>query len=112
MDVELLVVRDCPNVVAAREVLARAADLAGVTDLHVAVTVIGTDEEAQQRGFAGSPTFLVEGVDPFATPAAGVGLACRVYPTPRGLSGTPDVAAVRDALLGACTGQASAAGDR
>jgi hypothetical protein len=112
MRVELLVVPDCPNEVAAHEVVAQAAALAEVVDLDVTITVIDSDEEAQRRGFAGSPTFLIEGIDPFAVPGAPTGVACPVYPTAGGLSGTPDVFALREALLRACAAPATSADDR
>jgi hypothetical protein len=110
--VELLVVPDCPNEAPAREVLDRAAGLAGVLDLELTVTVIDGDEEAQRRGFIGSPTFLIEGVDPFPVPGAPTAVACRVYRTEAGLSGTPDVGALQEALVRASAGPATAAGDR
>jgi len=49
-------------------------------------------------GFHGSPSILVDGVDLFAEPGAGVGLSCRVYRTPEGLSGAPTVEQLRAAL--------------
>ena len=88
MDVELLVVPDCPNEVSAYDLTRTAlAEL----DLSAAVTmtVIESDEQAQARAFTGSPTFLINGRDPFAEPGAGVGVACRVYRTPGGLAGVP-----------------------
>jgi hypothetical protein len=112
MRVELLVVPDCPNEAPAREVLGRAAQLAGVLDLNLTITVIDSDEEARRRGFIGSPTFLIEGVDPFAVPGAPAAVACRVYPSPGGLSGTPEVGALRDALVSACADPATGTDDR
>lgn len=112
MRVELLVVPSCPNQRAAEQVLDAAAGLAGVTDLEVTLTVIDTDEQAQRRGFVGSPTFLIDGVDPFAAPGSPTGLACRLYATSSGLGGVPDVLALRDALLTACVGPTSATGHR
>jgi hypothetical protein len=44
----------------------------------------------------GSPSLLIEGRDPFATPAARTGLACRVYSTPDGLAGSPTVAQLKE----------------
>ena len=97
--VELLVVPDCPNEGPARALLRAAAGIAGLGDLPVRVSVIDSPEEAQRRGFAGSPTFLIDGVDPFAVPGAPIGLTCRVYPTDHGLSGVPEVSSLRDALI-------------
>ena len=50
-----------------------------------------TPEEAEAARFRGSPTVLVDGRDPFADPAAPVGLSCRVYRTADGLAGSPTV---------------------
>ena len=102
VDVELLVVPDCPNEVAAGRVLLEAVRLAGIEDVRVGVTVVGTDDEAQRLNFVGSPTFLIGGVDPFAVAGSAVGLTCRIYWGPAGRSGVPDVAALRDALAKAC----------
>jgi hypothetical protein len=98
MRVELMVVPDCPHEASARAVLNQAAQLAGVLDLELTITVIDSDEEAHRRGFIGSPTFLIEGVDPFPVPGAPPAVACRVYLTAAGHAGTPDVAALQKAL--------------
>ncbi|MGI8870360.1 MAG: hypothetical protein ACR2F6_16310 [Mycobacteriales bacterium] len=63
------------------------------------VTVIDSVKEAQRRAFVGSPTFLIDGVDPFAVPGAPTGVTCRVYATARGMAGVPEVEHLRDALL-------------
>ncbi|MGI8696897.1 MAG: thioredoxin family protein [Mycobacteriales bacterium] len=99
MVIELLVVPDCPNEAEARQVLRAATELAGVAAAPVTVTVIESTEEAQRRGFVGSPTFLVDGADPFAVPGAPTGLTCRVYATASGMAGVPEVEMLRDALL-------------
>ncbi len=98
MDVELLVVPDCPHEMAAAE-LTRAALEAVGSSTSITTTVIATEAEARARGFTGSPTFLVNGRDLFAQPGAGVGVACRVYPTPAGLAGVPSLDDLRDALI-------------
>lgn len=60
--------------------LREAADLAGVA-LEVDVREVRSDEEAGRLRFPGSPTFLVDGADPFP-PAPGALFrhdACRAY---------------------------------
>ena len=52
---------------------------------------VETDSEAAAVDFAGSPTFTVTGVDLFDSAAPAGNLACRVYHTPAGLTGVPDV---------------------
>ena len=79
MDVELLVVSDCPGAAPAREMLRAALIHAGLPGVEVRVTVIADERQAQQRRFAGSPTFLIDGVDPFADPGLPVGMSCRIY---------------------------------
>ena len=49
-------------------------------------------------GFHGSPSILVDGVDVFAEPGAGVGLSCRIYRTPEGLAGAPTLDQLRAKL--------------
>lgn len=98
VDIELLVVPDCPHEAEAVALAERAAAEAGV-GVRVRATVVATEAEAQARGFVGSPTFLVEGVDPFAVPGASVGVACRVYSTPGGFAGVPAVDALRVAIV-------------
>jgi hypothetical protein len=97
MDVELLVVPDCPQESPAYD-LTRAALAELDSSASVVVTVIQSDEEAQARGFTGSPTFLINGRDPFAEPGAAVGLACRMYPTAAGRAGLPGLPELREAL--------------
>ncbi len=106
MDLTLLYFDDCPNwhVLDARlgEALrAVAGDAATIRRLQVT-----TDEQAQELAFRGSPTLLIDGVDAFAEPDAPVGLSCRVYRTDEGISGSPTVAQLVDALR--ATGQVSA----
>jgi hypothetical protein len=95
MDVELLVVSDCPHESSAAALLRSALDEVGLGDVNFDVTVIDTSESAERRGFAGSPTFLLNGVDPFETPGQPASLACRLYPDTGGL---PDLRDLRQAL--------------
>jgi len=60
--------------------------------------LIESQEDAEQLGFRGSPTVLVDGLDPFATADQPVGLACRVYLTDAGREGAPSIDQLRDAL--------------
>jgi hypothetical protein len=59
---------------------------------------VESPEEAERLEFAGSPTVLVDGADPFATGDEPTGLACRMYATPDGPQGSPSLAQLRDAL--------------
>jgi hypothetical protein len=101
MDVELLVVPDCSNESGAMSVLHLALEKVGLTAQHVLRTVIVSQEQAQERGFVGSPTILIDGVDPFGVAGQSPAFACRVYVTPAGLSGVPPLGDVISALTAA-----------
>lgn len=99
MDIELLVVPDCADEAAALDLLTRTLSELGLADGQVAVRVVGGREPADELGFVGSPTFLIDGRDPFGEPGRDPGPACRVYRGPEGaLSGLPDIRALREAL--------------
>jgi len=96
MDITLLYFDDCPNWQVTDQRLAPIA--AERADVMVTRHRVETLEEAERVGFHGSPSILVDGVDLFPEPGAGVGLSCRVYRTPEGLSGAPTVEQLRAAL--------------
>jgi hypothetical protein len=74
MKLEVLHVADCPNLTAMLERLRQ------VTGLPVTTREITTDTAAAAAGMAGSPTLLINGVDPFRAPTGdGGALACRIY---------------------------------
>ncbi|MFB7496349.1 hypothetical protein ACFC09_16950 [Streptomyces sp. NPDC056161] len=98
MEIEILVVPDCPHQRLAEERVRQALDVAGLTTAGVTTRVVGDQAEAERAGFTGSPTILVDGRDPFAEPGATPTLACRMYRTQGGLAGAPGVDRIRRAL--------------
>ena len=98
MDVELLVIAHCPNADAARSLVEAALAQVGLPDVPVRMTIIDSEQEALRRGFAGSPTILLDGVDPFSGSGTGTGLTCRVYKTSTGLKGVPEPSELSEAL--------------
>jgi len=80
MDLTVLVVPACPRAAQLRERL----DLA--LEQHADTTVtwreITDDAEAEHLGMHGSPTLLINGVDPLAPPGQQPSLSCRVGPLP------------------------------
>jgi hypothetical protein len=96
MDITLLYFDDCPNWKVTDERLSAIA--AERADLTVTRHPVDTLAEAERVGFHGSPSVLIDGVDVFAEPDAGVGLSCRVYRTPDGPAGAPTSAQLRTAL--------------
>lgn len=91
MRIELLVVPGCANEATAADRLRRALDEAGLADTGFTTRVITTVQEAEQAGFTGSPTILIDGRDPFAQPTALPAVACRIYRTAHGVEGAPDL---------------------
>lgn len=93
---EVLHVPDCPNLAPMLERLHQ------VTDRRVTTREISTTDEADARGMAGSPTLLVNGVDPFADGKAGkYGVSCRIYRDERGRTvPVPSISQLRDAIAG------------
>lgn len=98
MEIELLVIPDCPNEAEASEAIATALADTYVRGAVVRRTVVSTEQEAATRGFTGSPSILINGRDPFERVGAPTGLACRVYPTPDGPRGVPSLRDLRRAL--------------
>ena len=67
----------------------------GLSIEHVLVT---TTEAAERLSFRGSPTILIDGIDPFAAGDEPIGLSCRIYLTPHGYEGSPTTAQLAAAL--------------
>jgi hypothetical protein len=61
--------------------------------------LIDTPETADQLGFHGSPTILIDGLDPFITGVEQFGMSCRVFSTEDGIQGAPTEAELRKLLL-------------
>jgi hypothetical protein len=97
MDVELLVVPDCPHETAAVQLLRTALLDLGLLN-RFRITVITGGGQAEQRGFTGSPTFLIAGIDPFAEPGRPTGVSCRIYRHGDGFKGVPGLTELREAL--------------
>ena len=103
VDVELLLVPDCPNARVASELLASALSEAGPASTPIRVSVIESQGAAQARRFLGSPTILINGRDPFSERGRPPALACRVYPSPAGPAGLPPTEQLHAALASAAS---------
>jgi len=88
----------CPNWRVAGQRLRQALDEVGRADASIAFAPVETDADAVALGFAGSPTFTVNGVDLFETAAPTGTLACRIYFTAAGIAGLPEVSDLVAAL--------------
>lgn len=108
MRVQLLSFDGCPNWQVAEDRLPEALHLLdnaaldnaalGDGGVEVERVLVSTPELARAWSFHGSPSILVDGVDPFAEPGPGVGLSCRLYATPSGPDGAPTVSQLVEAL--------------
>lgn len=103
MQVTLRCFDGCPNRERALERVRSVLRELGV-DASVRVERVESDDDAERLGFRGSPTVLIDGVDPFPHGPASTGLACRVYETPSGPSGVPTRDQLRTAVRAAGRG--------
>ncbi|WP_314241770.1 hypothetical protein [Streptomyces sp. DSM 40907] len=97
--ITILTVPDCPNVPVVRDRLTAALDgrAAGIELVEVS-----EEADAARWGMTGSPTVLLDGIDPFAVPGAPPSVSCRLYRDAEGRAdGAPSVQALREALTGA-----------
>jgi hypothetical protein len=100
--------RSCPSHEEGLELLREAARASGV-ELEVEAVEVRTEEQAARLGFAGSPTYVLAGRDPFPREEDGAlptPDACRVYARPgRRVGPLPHIddlaAALREAARGA-----------
>jgi hypothetical protein len=107
MRITILAVPDCPNALVAAGRITAA--LTGRPASVKLVEVTG-EAEAARLGMTGSPTILLDGVDPFAAAGAAPSVSCRIYRGPDGAAdGAPSVQDLTAALSAA--GSPAAAGD-
>lgn len=98
-DVRLRYFDGCPNWHVAQERLKVALRQAGV-ESEILLERVETAEDAEVMSFRGSPSILIDGIDPFADPDAPTGLSCRVFRTENGIEGSPAIIQLVDVLRG------------
>jgi hypothetical protein len=97
MHLTVLAVQGCPNAPVLEDRL--AAVLGGRAGVSVSHQVISDEDEAARWGMHGSPTLLIDGVDPFAEPGQPPGMSCRLYRDDDGqASGAPSAGQLRQAI--------------
>lgn len=97
MQLTVLAVSGCPSVPVLRDRLAAVLD--GRAGVSVSHHVVSAEGEAARWGMHGSPTLLIDGVDPFAEPGQAPSMSCRLYRDENGqTSGAPSVAQLRQAI--------------
>ena len=87
MDVEIVYFDGCPHVDEARSRI--AAIVSDRTDVTVRLRRVDDLAEAERAGMHGSPTILIDGIDPFAAPDTPPSWGCRYYPPSIGSDGVP-----------------------
>lgn len=98
MNVTLQYFDSCPNWKVAEGRVKTIIEENGL-DVDLEYQLIETPEEAEKYQFAGSPTLLIDGRDPFASEdLAPSGLACRTYMTAAGSAESPSVEQLEQAL--------------
>ncbi len=106
IEIEVLWWEGCPSTDPARELVRAGLDDLGLDSVEIRMVEVKTDADARDRGFRGSPTILINGIDLVELaggedvsadqPAA---LSCRLYRRRNGrISPTPDPADVHAAL--------------
>ena len=97
MNIEILYFDDCPNWRSTDALVGQVVKELGLSPA-IRHTRVESDEAAQRLSFRGSPTVLINGVDPWINPGAPVGLSCRIYRTDSGFAGSPSEAQLRKAI--------------
>jgi hypothetical protein len=97
MEITLQYFDNCPNW---RITDAHLHSLIDDHTLEATVTYqpIDTPKAAAEHRFRGSPTVLIDGVDPFVDADAPVGLSCRIYQTEHGPAGSPTLHQLHTAI--------------
>jgi len=102
MHVTVLGVPGCPHLPLLEERLAQVLD--GRSDVTMSRQVIATEDEAARSGMHGSPTILIDGIDPFAEPGQPASVSCRLYRDSDGRAGgAPSVSQLRQAFGGSAS---------
>jgi hypothetical protein len=97
-EVKLRYFDGCPNWRTTYDRLRAVLRDEGMAEIEPTLERIETPEDAERLRFAGSPTIIIDGVDPFEEAETAFGLTCRVYRTPDGLAGSPTAEQLSAAL--------------
>ncbi|WP_327424900.1 alkylmercury lyase family protein [Streptomyces sp. NBC_01527] len=96
MRITVLAVPDCPNGPVVQERITVALN---GRDAEVELVEVSEPTEAEWWGMTGSPTVLLDGIDPFGTVGAAPSVSCRIYRHADGeVDGAPSPDELRKAL--------------
>ena len=96
MEICILYFEDCPNIGLAEQRVLEVAD--GDPDIRIVRQRVADPDDAKAAGLHGSPTILIDGVDPFAEPGTEASWACRVFVSADGVQGAPSTEQLREAM--------------
>jgi predicted DsbA family dithiol-disulfide isomerase len=103
MHLTVLAVPDCPGASVLTDRLIAILD--GRDGVSMSREMIRDEDEAQRRGMRGSPTLLIDGVDPFIEAGQQFCVSCRLYRDEHGtLTGAPPLSALRRVIEQALQG--------
>ena len=97
MQIDLLYFDDCPSWQVGFQNLEAALAQEGI-EASIRLVKVTDNDQAGHLRFLGSPSFQVDGVDLWPEERSLYSMSCRVYATPHGLSGAPDVDMLRSKL--------------
>jgi hypothetical protein len=100
MRIDLLYFDGCPSWQSGLENL-KAALAAEDMQAEIRLVQVDNNDEAGRLRFLGSPSFHVNGADLWPEEREMFALSCRVYSTPQGMRGAPDVEMLREKLRAA-----------
>ena len=98
MQIDLLYFDGCPSWQAGLENLKAALTAEGM-QAEIRLVQVKDDAEAARLNFLGSPSFRVNGEDLWPEQSDQYAFSCRVYSTPLGMKGAPNVEMLRQKLV-------------
>ena len=97
MHLTVLAEPGCPNAPVLKDRLSAVLD--GRAGISLSQKVISDAGEAARWGMRGSPTLVIDGLDPFAEPGQAPSMSCRLYHDENGqTSGAPSIGQLRQAI--------------
>jgi hypothetical protein len=97
MQIDLLYLDGCPSWQGGLENLKAALAEEGI-EAEIRLVQVDNNDEAGRLRFLGSPSFHVNGADLWLEERTIYALSCRVYSTPQGMRGAPDIEMLRQKL--------------
>lgn len=97
MKIDVLYFDGCPSWPQGLENL-KTALAAEKIDAEINLVKVESDAQAASLKFLGSPSFQIDGIDLWPEDRQVFGLSCRVYATPSGIKGFPNLEALRQKL--------------